>query len=231
MWDSAMIAAGEGSLLLYAAIVVVIFIGAYLRMKMEQAANEQRKLGPKLPPSRPEVPRSEIEVEEPGRRPPPRPAVPQRPPRPQQQAPRPPVVWQAPGPRRPQQPRPVARPQPAAQRPSPQPARPPQDRRVSEGPPEEDAQRVGPRLAPTVRQEQQRIASNISPVTGAVATEPKAGAEPEVGSLAAQQAQVVESKRPLVQVVGLAPSDLQRVFIFSEVFGPPLALREQQTLF
>ena len=102
---------------------------------------------------------------------------------------------------------------------------------MSEGPAEEEAQRVGPRLAPTVRQEQQRIASNISPVTGAVATEPKAGAEPEVGSLAAQQAQVVESKRPLVLVVGLAPSDLQRVFIFSEVFGPPLALREQQTLF
>ncbi len=98
-------------------------------------------------------------------------------------------------------------------------------------PPSEEAQRVGPRVAPTVAPEQPRVAPKTPSVVGVAATEPGVRVEPDVGSLAAQQAHAVEAKRPLVEVIGLAPSDLQKAFIFSEIFSPPLALREQQSLF
>lgn len=48
----------------------------------------------------------------------------------------------------------------------------------------------------------------------------------------ARPSRAAEIRRPVIHLVGLGPGDLQRAFIFSEVFGPPLAMRrEQQTFF
>jgi len=221
MWDHVTIAASAGGCFSYAIMLVVFLVLAYLRMKMEQASNEQRKVEPKRPPQR-EVPRSEIEGEEPGRRPPARPASPHRPQQPQRQAPRPPVVWEAPGSRRPAQPRPVARPQPAAQQLSPPTARLPQERRVLETP-------KPIRPEPTA-QDRARVAAKASPVEAP--PDAKATTAPSAGQPDVQPLPATEIRRPLVQLVGLAPGDLQRAFILSEVFGPPLAMRrEQQTFF
>lgn len=216
MWDHVTIVASVGGCFSYAIMLVVLLVLAYLRMKMEQASNEQRKVEPKRPPQR-EVPRSEIEVEEPGRRLPPKPASPHRPQQPQRQAPRPPVVWEAPEPRRP-----VARPQASAPRTSPPAARPPQERRVLETP-----KPIRPEPA---AQDRARVAAKASPVEAP--PDAKATTAPSTGQPDVQPLPATEIRRPLVQLVGLAPGDLQRAFILSEVFGPPLAMRrEQQTFF
>ncbi len=220
MWDHVAIVASVGSCFSYAIMLVVFLVLAYLRMKMEQASSEQRKVGPKRPPQR-EVPRSEIEVEEPGRRPPPKPASPHRPQQPQRQAPRPPVVWEAPGPRRPEGRQPVARPQPSAQRPSPPTARPSKDRRTPVAPPTAQVEPAG--------QDRGRIASTLSSMG---TSDMKAMTTPAPSRPDARPSPAAEIKRPVIHLVGLGPGDLQRAFIFSEVFGPPLAMRrEQQTFF
>ncbi len=221
MWEHVTMAAGGSSCFFYVVLVVVLIVMGYVRMKMEQVAGEQRKAGPRRP-VRPEVPQSEIEVEEPGRRLPPRPRAPLRPPQPQRQVPRPPVVWEAPAPRRPERPQPVARPQPSAQRPAAPTARPPQDRRVTTAPIPDHGEPAAKELA--------RIASKPSPI--AAAPEAKVGAAPAAGKLdVPPSSPAAEVRRPIAHLLGLSPPDLQRAFIFSEIFAPPLALREEQKLF
>lgn len=219
MWEHVTMAAGGSSCFFYVVLVVVLIVMGYLRMKMEQAASEQRKAGPKRP-VRPEVPQSEIEVEEPGRRLPPRPRAPLRPPQPQRQVPRPPVVWEAPAPRRPERPQPVARPQPSAQRPAAPTARPPQDRSAPVAPPPARGEPAG--------QDRGRIASTLSSMA---ASDMKAMTTPAPSRPDARPLPAAEIRRPVVRLVGLRPGDLQRAFIFSEIFAPPLALREAQKLF
>lgn len=220
MWEHVTIAEAGSSCFFYAVLVVVLIVMGYLRVKIEQVGSEQRKAGPKRPVQR-GVPQSQIE--ESGRRLPPRPPAPGRPPQPQRQAPRPPVVWEAPAPppRRPEQPRPVARPQPAPQRSSPPTPRPPQERRVV-------AAAISDQREPAAKDFTQ-IASKPSPVVAP--PEPKTLAAPAVRESEVQPSTSVEAKRPFVQLVGLPLIELQRAFVFSEILAPPLALREEQKLF
>lgn len=236
MWNwPAILGAGDGfdSELVYViAVLILAGIGAIADKLRQKMSGPTR--APGKPPTR-EVPRSEIEVEAPPRRPPPL-ITPPVPPRAQtpRQAPRPPVVWEAPQPRQPQRPAVPARPRPVARRPAP-PAPPAEDRRALAEPvsmPVEPtpAASVVPRVAPTVAAAPERISA--IPVGVAVARqEDRMVSDRDVGRLAGRPAQEPGIRHPGAEWLALSPADLPRAVIWSELLSPPIALREQDRLF
>jgi len=227
-WPAILAKDGDFSseLLYVIAILILAGIGAIADKIKQKMAGESKP--PAKQPGPREVPRSEIRVEEPPRRPaPPRPAAPQRPQQ-QRQAPRPPVVWEAPQPRQPYRPQAPPRPRPAT-------PRPPQERRVQpEAAPTSAAARSVVSVAPTVAGDvgalqgrpapTQLAARQVGEKTGLVS-------ERDVGPPTARPAHAAEVKHPGIEWLSLTRADLPRAVILSEILSPPIALREQDRLF
>ncbi len=202
-WPAILAKDGDFSseLLYVIAILILAGIGAIADKIKQKMAGESKP--PAKQPGPREVPRGEIRVEEPPRRPvPPRPVAPQRPQQ-QRQAPRPPVVWEAPQPRQPQRPQAPPKPRPVAQRPPAPPAVPTSERRVL----------VQPALT--------------SSEAAVIAKEAEGG----VGRPAREPAQAVGARHPGIEWLALSRADLPRAIILSEILSPPIALREQDRLF
>jgi hypothetical protein len=240
MWDWPTMLGDRGfpseDLLYVIAVLVLAGIGAIAdKIKRKMAGQQDREKRPPVPG----LPESRREAQRPSV--PPRPARPGSPraPQPQPSSPHPPVIRQAPGARRPIQPRQV----PAAT-----PARPPQPVR-----------RVLPEQPPVLEEAHPSPPRPASAPPGGRSLDPQLGRRataPSVAPSLADEAERVESKPPGFEAIAgqelrpasvllagpdeLAPvrvtlaemslAEIRRAIVLNEVLGLPVALRDPDYL-